>query len=103
MNENQIISHLEDLKTEAEGHYTDDGDDEIFHQDAEALQAAIDAVKSNAKIVDAIDQEIRICNREIRKASDSILQAEERRVNYGDQKAILMELLRTIKGCEEDN
>ena len=47
MNANQIISHLEDLKKEAEGHFTDDGDDEIFHQDAEALQAAIDAVKRN--------------------------------------------------------
>lgn len=34
MNENQIISHLEDLKKEAEGHFTNDGDDEIFHQDA---------------------------------------------------------------------
>lgn len=40
MNANQIISHLEDLKKEAEGHFTSDGDDEIFHQDAEALQAA---------------------------------------------------------------
>ena len=47
MNENQIISHLEDLKKEAEGHFTNDGDDEIFHQDAEALRAAIDAVKRN--------------------------------------------------------
>lgn len=91
MNENQIISHLEDLKKEAEGHFTDDGDDEIFHQDAEALQAAIDAVKSNAKIVDAIDQEIGI-----RKASDSILQAEERRVNYGDQKLVLGSLLEIL-------
>lgn len=91
MNKNQIISHLEDLKTEAEGHFTDDGDDEIFHQDAEALQAAIDAVKSNAKIVDAIDQEIGI-----RKASDSILQAEERRVNYGDQKLVLGSLLEIL-------
>lgn len=91
MNKNQIISHLEDLKKEAEGHFTDDGDDEIFHQDAEALQAAIDAVKSNAKIVDAIDQEIGI-----RKASDSILQAEERRVNYGDQKLVLGSLLEIL-------
>lgn len=101
MNENQIISHLEDLKTEAEGHYTDDGDDEVFRQDVEALQFAINAVKSNAKIVEIIEQEIGICNREIRKASDSILVAEERRVNYGDQKAILVELLRTIKCGEE--
>jgi acetylornithine/succinyldiaminopimelate/putrescine aminotransferase len=87
----EILQHLGDLKSEAEGHYTDDGDDKIFHQDAEALQAAIDAVKSNAKIVDAIDQEIGI-----RKASDSILQAEERRVNYGDQKLVLGSLLEIL-------
>lgn len=62
MNENQIISHLEDLKTEAEGHFTDDGD-----QDTEALQAAIDAVKRNEIIADAINSEIANCNREIRK------------------------------------
>lgn len=96
METDEILQHLEDLKTEAEGHFTDDGDDEIFHQDAEALLAAIDAVKSNAKIVDAIDQEIRICNREIRKASDSILQAEERRVNYDDQKLVLGSLLEIL-------
>ena len=57
MNENQIISHLEDLKKEAEGHFTDDGDDKIFHQDAESLQAAIDAVKRNEIIADAINSE----------------------------------------------
>ena len=91
MKTEEILQHLGDLKSEAEGHYTDDGDDEIFHQDAEALQAAIDAVKSNAKIVDAIDQEIGI-----RKASDSILQAEERRVNYGDQKLVLGSLLEIV-------
>lgn len=91
MKTEEILQHLGDLKSEAEGHYTDDGDDEIFHQDAEALQAAIDAVKSNAKIVDAIDQKIGI-----RKASDSILQAEERRVNYGDQKLVLGSLLEIL-------
>ncbi len=91
MKTEEILQHLGDLKSEAEGHYTDDGDDEIFHQDAESLQAAIDAVKSNAKIVDAIDQEIGI-----RKASDSILQAEERRVNYGDQKLVLGSLLEIL-------
>ncbi len=101
MNENQIISHLEDLKTEAEGHYTDDGDDEIFHQDAEALQAAIDAVKRNEIIADAINSEIAICNHEIRKVDIEKAKAEERRMNYGDQKVILVELLRTIKGGEE--
>ena len=91
MKTEEILQHLGDLKTEAEGHFTDDGDDEIFHQDAEALQAAIDAVKSNAKIVDAIDQEIGI-----RKASDSILQAEDRRVKYGDQKLVLGSLLEIL-------
>lgn len=101
MNENQIISHLEDLKTEAEGHFTDDGDDEIFHQGAEALQAAIDAVKRNEAIAAAISGEIAACNHEIRKVDIEKAKAEERRMNYGDQKAILVELLRTIKGGEE--
>ena len=101
MNANQIIRHLEDLKKEAEGHYTDDGDDEIFHQDAEALQAAIDAVKRNEIIADAINSEIAICNREIRKVDIEKAKAEERRMNYGDRRTMLMELLRTIKGGEE--
>lgn len=55
MKTEEILQHLQDLKAEAEGHYTNDGDDEIFHQDAEALQAAIDAVKSNAKIIHCKD------------------------------------------------
>lgn len=93
----EILQHLGDLKAEAEGHYTDDGDDEVFRQDAEALQFAIDAVKSNVKIVETINQEIGTCNREIRKASDSILVAEERRVNYGDQKLVLGSLLEIVK------
>ena len=101
MNANQIIRHLEDLKKEAEGHYTDDGDDE--NQDAEALQAAIDAVKRNEIIADAINSEIAICNHEIRKVDIEKAKTEERRMNYGDRKAILVELLRTIKGGEEDD
>lgn len=101
MNANQIIRHLEDLKKKAEGHYTDDGDDEIFHQDAEALQAAIDAVKRNEIIADAINSEIANCNREIRKVDIEKAKAEERRMNYGDRRTMLMELLRTIKGGEE--
>ena len=101
MNKNQIISHLEDLKKEAEGHYTDDGDDEIFHQDAEALQAAIDAVKRNEIIADAINIEIANCNREIRKVDIEKAKAEERRMNYCDRRTMIMELLRTIKGGEE--
>lgn len=96
MKTEEILQHLGDLKAEAEGHYTDDGDDEVFRQDAEALQFAIDDVKSNAKIVEIIEQEIGICNREIRKASDSILVAEERRVNYGDQKLVLGNLLEIL-------
>lgn len=101
MKTEEVLQHLGDLKTEAEGHYTDDGDDEVFRQDVEALQFAINAVKSNAKIVEIIEQEIGTCNREIRKASDSILVAEERRVNYGDQKLVLgslLEIVNTEKG-----
>ena len=101
MNANQIISHLEDLKKEAEGHFTDDGDDEIFRQDAEALQAAADAVKRNEIIADAINSEIANCNREIRQTDIEKSKVEERRVNYGDRRTMLMELLRTIKGGEE--
>lgn len=101
MNANQIIRHLEDLKKEAEGHYTDDGDDEIFHQDAEVLQAAIDAVKRNEIIADAINSEIANCNREIRKVDIEKAKAEERRMNYGDRRTMLMELLRAVKGGEE--
>lgn len=101
MGTDEILQHLEDLKTEAEGHFTDDGDDEIFHQDAEVLQAAIDAVKRNEIIADAINSEIAICNLEIRKVDIEKAKAEERRMNYGDQKAILVELFRTIKGGEE--
>lgn len=97
MNTEEILQHLNDLKAEAEGHYTNDGDDEVFHLDAEALQAAIDAVKSNAKIVEIIKQEIGTCNREIRKASDSILVAEERRVNFGSQKSVLGDCLEILK------
>ena len=103
MNANQVISHLEDLKKEAEGHFTDDGDDEIFRQDAEALQAAADAVKLNEIIADTICSEITNCNREIRKTDIEKAKAEERRMNYGDRRTMLMELLRTIKGGEEDD
>ena len=101
MKTEEILQHLGDLKSEAEGHYTDDGDDEIFHQDAEALQAAIDAVKRNKIIADAINSEIANCNREIRKVDIEKAKAEERRMNYGDRRTMLMELLRTIKGGEE--
>lgn len=103
MGTDEILQHLEDLKTEAEGHFTDDGDDEIFHQDAEALQAAADAVKRNEIIADAINSEIAICNLEIRKVDIEKAKAEERRMNYGDRRTMLMELLRTIKGGEEDD
>ena len=96
MNTEEILQHLNDLKAEAEKNNND-----IFRQDAKALTVAINAVKSNAKIVETIEQEIGICNREIRKASDSILVAEERRVNYGDQKLVLgslLEIVNTEKG-----
>ena len=55
MKTEEILQHLGDLKSEAEGHYTDDGDDEVFHLDAEALAVAIDAVKSSAKIIHCKD------------------------------------------------
>lgn len=106
MRTDEILQHLGDLKTEAEGHFTNDGYDEIFHQDAEALQAAADAVKSNEIIADAINSEIAICNHEIRKVDIEKAKAEERRMNYGDRRTMLMELmelLRTIKGGEEDD
>lgn len=101
MGTDEILQHLKDLKTEAEGHFTNDGDDEIFHQDAEALQAAAEAVKQNKIIADAINSEIANCNREIRKVDIEKAKAEERRMNYGDRRTMLMELLRTIKGGEE--
>lgn len=97
MKTEEILQHLGDLKSEAEGHYTNDGDDEVFRRDAEALTFAIDAIKSNGKIADAIRLEIGTCNREIRKASDSILVSEERRLNYGDQKSVLGSLLEIVK------
>lgn len=97
MKTEEVLHHLGDLKTEAEGHYTDDGDDEVFRRDAEALTFAIDAIKSNGKIADTIRLEIGTCNREIRKASDSILVSEERRLNYGDQKSVLGSLLEIVK------
>lgn len=103
MKTEEILQHLGDLKTEAEGHFTNDGDDEIFHQDAEALQAAAEAVKQNKIIDDAINSEIANCNHEIRKVDIEKAKAEERRMNYGDRRTMLMELLRTIKGGEEDN
>lgn len=102
MNANQIIHHLEDLKKEAEGHFTDDGDDEIFRQDAEALQAAADAVKRNEIIADAINSEISNCNHEIRKVDIEKAKAEERRMNYGDRRTMLMELLRAVKGGKDE-
>lgn len=100
MNENQIISHLEDLKTEAEGHFTDD-DDEIFHQDAEALQAAIDAVL-NETVVKAIKGAIKICTHDIRNAEDDSMKAMERRINLSNQK-MKLEALLGIAGGEEDD
>lgn len=101
MGTDEILQHLKDLKTEAEGHFTDDGDDEIFHQDAEALQAAIDAVKRNEIIADAINSEIAACNHEIHQTDSEKARIEERRINYGDRRAILVGLLVTIKGGEE--
>ena len=87
----EILQHLEDLKAEAEKN-----NDDIFRQDAKALTVAINAVKSNAKIVEIIEQEIGTCNREIRKADADKLRAERRRANYGDQKLVLGSLLEIL-------
>ena len=92
MKTEEILQHLGDLKAKAEKN-----NDDIFRQDAKALTVAINAVKSNAKIVEIIEQEIGTCNREIRKASDSILVAEERRVNFGSQKSVLGDCLEILK------
>lgn len=97
---NEILQHLNDLKTEAEGHYTDDGDDEVFRQDAEALQFAINAVKYDAAVVNAIKSAIGTCNRDIRKANDDKLIAMERIDNLGDQKMTLEALLKIVGGDE---
>lgn len=101
MNANQIIHHLEDLKKEAEGHFTNDGDDEIFHQDAEALQAAADAVKHNETVVKAIKGAIKICTCDIRKAEDDSMKAMERGINLSNQK-MKLEALLGIAGGKED-
>jgi hypothetical protein len=90
----EILQHLGDLKTEAEGHFTNDGDDEIFHQDAEALQAAAEAVKQNKIIADAINSEIANCNREIRKVDIEKAKAED---NSSDDFSDMLE------GGEEDD
>lgn len=102
MNANQIIRHLEDLKKEAEGHFTDDGDDEIFHQDAKALKAAIDAVLLNETVIKAIKGAIKICTRDIRNAEDDSMKAMERRINLSNQK-MKLEALLGIAGGEEDD
>ena len=95
---NEVLQHLEGLKTEAEGHYTDDGDDEVFHKDVEALSFAIDAVKYDAAVVNAIKSAIGTCNRDIRKANDDKLIAMERIDNLGDQKMTLEALLKIVGG-----
>ena len=94
MGTDEILQHLGDLKTEAEGHFTNDGDDEIFHQDAEALQAAAEAVKQNKIIADAINSEIANCNREIRKVDIEKAKAED---NSSDDFSDMLE------GGEEDD
>ena len=102
MKTEEILQHLGDLKSEAEGHYTDDGDDEIFHQDAEVLQAAIDAVKLNETVVKAIKGAIKICTRDIRNAEDDSMKAMERGINLSNQK-MKLEALLGIAGGEEDD
>lgn len=45
MTRKDVIFQLNDLKRDAMSHFTDDGDDDIFRADFEALDAAIEALK----------------------------------------------------------
>lgn len=45
-------------------------------------------------IIETLEQEIGICNREIRKAEDELLRATERKTHYDDRKIMLRDLLR---------
>lgn len=45
MTNEQAISQLHSLIKDAESHYTGDGDDEVFHDDAEALRMGISALR----------------------------------------------------------
>ena len=53
MTRKDVIFQLNDLKRDAMSHFTDDGDDDIFRADVEALDAAIEALKEQpAKDID---------------------------------------------------
>lgn len=41
----QAVSQLSTLIEDAQSHYTNDGDDEVFHDDAAALELAIKALR----------------------------------------------------------
>ena len=46
MTRKDVIFQLNDLKRDAMSHFTDDGDDDIFRADVEALDAAISALRA---------------------------------------------------------
>lgn len=53
MTRKDVIFQLNDLKRDAMSHFSDDGDDDIFRADVEALDAAIEALKEQpAKDID---------------------------------------------------
>lgn len=45
MTKNEAIQQLLSLIDDAETHFTDDGDDEVFRRDVEALRMAIHALR----------------------------------------------------------
>lgn len=45
-------------------------------------------------VIETLEQEIGICNREIRKAEDELLRATERKAHYDDRKIMLRDLLK---------
>lgn len=45
-------------------------------------------------VIETLEQEIGVCNREIRKAEDELLRATECKAHYDDRKIMLRDLLR---------
>ncbi len=56
----------------------------------------------NKKLIEEIESEIRICDKEIRKADDAILKATEHRTCYDDRKIMLSVLLDRAKSEEKE-
>lgn len=49
MTRKDVIFQLNDLKRDAMSHFTDDGDDEVFCSDVEAIEAVIAAFRQQQK------------------------------------------------------